>query len=148
MQSDPVRWPARLAGGVLSWFGVALLVLTAVGLLSMLRYPAFRDAQHVALAIGGLVLGLTCSVAGFRMFLDRPNRFGSAMAPAAWWALAVVFAFLALFIAITFARGLPVTFDGVVALVGCACLAVLSFLAGRRAAKSGGRSRPVMHEAS
>lgn len=133
MESDRLRWPVRLAGGVLSWFGVGLLLLTAMGLLSMVRYPAYRDALHVALMIGGLLLGIFCGIVGFRMFLDRPNRFGSAMAPAAWRALGIVFAGLDVLIVIAFARGLPLTVDGAVALVSCACFAVLSFLAGRRA---------------
>lgn len=82
---------ARVAGVVLLAAGVALAAL----------------AIAIALRAGGSIIGffpgviaVFCLLAGYRLALDRPNRFGSLLSPVGWQILAGCFAAMAAAIAV------------------------------------------------
>jgi hypothetical protein len=98
------RWLAKVVGGVLLWFGVA-----AVGLFfwAIYKIASFGEMPpwKIYLLIAGLAItGIFCLSVGWRLFLDRPNRYGSSLTPMSWRILGTMFGLLgAAFIAFTWA---------------------------------------------
>lgn len=101
----------RFSGAILLTFGVGLIVL---GLWIVERQVTFQrapDGTLIAVLTGFLLIALFCLPVGFRLAFNRPNRYGSLLPPAAWFALSCFFvvlgAFMTWFVAETrdFARG-------------------------------------------
>lgn len=87
---------AKIIGGVMLWIGVAFVVLLAWASYKVMivgRAPGFG-----ALALLGVlaILAAFCSLVGWRLFLNRPNRFGSILTPRGWRVLAAMFGVLAI----------------------------------------------------
>src|SRR5262245_47715125 len=82
---------AKVVGGVMLWIGVAglgLFVYFAYKLAVLGRTPAIgADVFMVVLAI----VGVFCVYVGWRLFFNRPNRFGSILTPLGWRALCGLF---------------------------------------------------------
>jgi hypothetical protein len=83
---------ARGTGGVLSWFGVAL-----IGVFLWLVYVMVTESRPFSVGLvsfltGLFVVGAFCLVVGFRMYLNRPNRYGSVLTPTGWNVLGLFFA--------------------------------------------------------
>jgi hypothetical protein len=110
--SDPSgRFLLRLAGAVLSWAGIGLLAL----MLWSIEAAVFGDARF-GLGAGIfcatlLIVGTFCVATGFRMFLNRPNRYGSILSPRGWSILGIVFGLVGIFTVVT-------AFDGVFEALG------------------------------
>lgn len=83
---------ARVAGGILLAFGVALVALVSVAVLRQVESVAAADATALlVIALLG-VLSIFCLAVGYRLALNRPNRYGSMLSPPAWAVLAGAFA--------------------------------------------------------
>ena len=83
---------ARVVGGVLSWLGVGLLAVLAWALFNAISRPNAVDTAAIALCSGLLVVGSFCCLVGFRLFLSRPNTYGSILSPIGWRVLGSLFA--------------------------------------------------------
>ena len=81
-----------LVGGVISWIDVALLALFIWVLWSAINRPNVVDAGVIALCAGLLIVGTFCALVGFRLFLNRPNKYGSILSPVGWRVLGALFA--------------------------------------------------------
>ena len=94
---QPVHpWGAKLVGGVMLWIGVAAIALLAFFSYKALALKPVPLGAFVVLAVL-LALGAFFLVVGWRLFLNRPNRYGSILGPAGWRVLgAVLFILLAL----------------------------------------------------
>jgi hypothetical protein len=82
---------AKIIGGVMLWIGVAfvaLFVWASYKILLLRRPPEFG---MVALLGALAVLAAFCSLVGWRLFLNRPNRFGSILTPLGWRILGAMF---------------------------------------------------------
>jgi hypothetical protein len=124
----------RVAGGVLSWFGVGLTAVflwIAYGML--VDHRALGISTLIALSALAVVAGF-CLVAGFRLYLDKPNAYGSFLTPPGWMILGCVFAAMSGFL--LFAENRP---DDFATLVACTaafaagCFYTASRLASRKA---------------
>ena len=81
----------RACGFIMSAFGVAL---AAVGLWFLYRlWLLDRLAQPVGLAVVAVsgTIAVFCLLVGLRLYLNRPNRYGSLMTPTGWTILGSVF---------------------------------------------------------
>jgi len=82
---------AKVIGGVMIWIGVAfvaLLVWASYKVVTLDRAPEFG----AVLLLGALaILAAFCSLIGWRLFLNRPNRFGSILTPLGWRILGAMF---------------------------------------------------------
>jgi hypothetical protein len=88
---DPPRWLVKLAGGVLSWFGIG-----AAAFFAWACYKAFSLPGPVHIAVFALIgasalLAVFCITVGWRLFMNRPNRHGSALGPLSWRILGSLF---------------------------------------------------------
>ena len=88
----PGRIMLKIAGSVLSLAGVGLLALSFA-----LLYFAWLDDRTIdriwliTFSIC-VIVGAFCTIVGFRMFLNRPNAYRSALSPAGWILLGTLFA--------------------------------------------------------
>jgi hypothetical protein len=85
LEKQPVHpWAAKILGGVTLWIGVAfvaLLLWMAYGIAS----PNVRIEVWVVVLMGIIAaIALFCLVVGYRLFLNRPNRYGSILGPTSW----------------------------------------------------------------
>jgi hypothetical protein len=88
---EPPRWLVKLAGGVLSWFGVG-----AAAFFVWTCYKAFSLPGPVHIAVFVLIgvsalLAVFCLTVGWRLFMNRPNRHGSALGPLSWRVIGALF---------------------------------------------------------
>jgi ATP-dependent Clp protease adapter protein ClpS len=82
---------ARFAGGVLLAFGI---VLAALVIWFVVRQFAAPGAIELAVAVSVVIvftMSAFCSLVGYRLLLNRPNRYGSLLSPAGWRVLAAFF---------------------------------------------------------
>jgi predicted metal-dependent HD superfamily phosphohydrolase len=86
---------AKVAGGVLLWFGVGLAALVAWMSYHLIARPQVRSLWIFIVVLGLLLLAIFCARLGWRVFLDRPNRYGSIFTPLGWRILAAGFAIIA-----------------------------------------------------
>ena len=100
---------ARISGAVLIMFGLGLGALGCLGLLRQVESVAAMNQMAIAFIVVLVLLSSFCLVVGYRLALNRPNRYGSILPPSAWAALAGLFGVAGLaFLAPTFtapARG-------------------------------------------
>jgi ATP-dependent Clp protease adapter protein ClpS len=122
---------ARLAGGVLLAFGIAL------GLLAVAFVQRqFASSGEIELAVAVSIvcvfmMSAFCSLMGYRLLLNRPNRYGSLFSPAGWRILAALFYILAVGLtSFSIWRG---NYRLLVAPVGLGLLGYGCVIAGRRA---------------
>jgi len=80
---------ARIAGAILTLFGVGLFALTV---LIVIRQWGFYDHLNREVLIAVFVMWAAAAVfltLGYRLVLNRPNRYGSLLHPNVWLALSV-----------------------------------------------------------
>jgi hypothetical protein len=89
------RWQAKLAGGILLWIAVASAWLLGwmAWKLSELHRPIALGAIFFMCAIA--IIGTFCLTVGWRLFLNRPNQYGSILGPNGWRALGTIFGLFA-----------------------------------------------------
>ena len=83
---------ARIVGGVLSWIGVAFALLVLYFAYLTVSGGRSWDLARGLILAAFAVLSCFCLLVGFRMFVNRPNAYGSILSPTAWGALGVLFA--------------------------------------------------------
>lgn len=136
---------AKIIGGVMLWTGVAFVGLFAWAsykIMSLNRAP--DDWAFVLLGLSA-VLAAFCSLVGWRLFLNQPNRFGSILSPLGWHMLGGVFAVLggaSLVVSVVLLRGATssdVLVMAVTSVASCALFCRLSLHAARRAQANGSR---------
>lgn len=74
----------KVAGGVLSWFGIGAAALSIWVAYKALSLPGRVDTFILALIGASAVLAVFCLTVGWRLYLNRPNRHGSALGPLGW----------------------------------------------------------------
>jgi len=123
----------RAVGVVALLVGLALagLFVSGVFKLASLR-SAGETFALIFLAVIGVLMAFFVTV-GWRMALNRPNRYGSLLTPGLWFFVAVLFLILALTIASFFVA--ERRFSELETPAGALAFAVLAALAGRRAMK-------------
>lgn len=82
---------AKVIGGVMLWIGVAfgVLLVWASYKTAMLNRPL--EFVPLLFLAGFAILAAFCSLVGWRLFLYRPNRFGSILSPWGWRILGGMF---------------------------------------------------------
>jgi hypothetical protein len=136
---------ARIIGGVMLWIGVAFVGLFAWAsykIMALNRAPDYR-----ALVLLGLsaLLATFCSVVGWRLFLNRPNRFGSILGPLGWHMLGGVFgvlgsaSFVVSVVLLRAGTSSDVLVMAVTSVASCAVFCHLCLRAARQAQANGSR---------
>jgi len=86
-------WQLKIVGGVLLWIGVG-----AVGLFSWMLYKARLDHLGVYVFLAAFaIISLFCLSVGWRLFFNRPNRYGSILDPISWRIVGTMFGLIAWF---------------------------------------------------
>ena len=88
----PGRIMLKLAGGVLSLAGVGLLALSFALLYFAWLDDRTIDRPWIIIFSICVIVGSLCTIVGFRMFLNRPNAYGSVLSPVGWILLGTLFA--------------------------------------------------------
>lgn len=87
----PPRWLVKVAGGVLAWFGVAAAAFSIWGAYKALTLPGPVHIAVFALIGASAMLAVFCLTVGWRLYLNRPNRHGSALGPSSWRIIGTLF---------------------------------------------------------
>ena len=85
---------ARLAGVVLLMFGAGVAAVAVWIVVRQWAMYASVKAEASALVAGFAILAAFTSTIGYRLALNRPNRYGSILSPTAWAGLAMFFVVL------------------------------------------------------
>ena len=85
---------AKVIGGVMLWFGVAFVLLLVWASYKIVLLDRAPDYWAFALLGVFALLATFCSLVGWRLFLNQPNRYGSILSPVGWRILAGVFGVL------------------------------------------------------
>jgi hypothetical protein len=85
LEKQPVHpWVAKILGGVTLWIGLAFVALL-LWMLYKIASPNVRIEVWVVILLGVVAaIALFCLVVGYRLFLNRPNRYGSILGPMSW----------------------------------------------------------------
>lgn len=90
---------ARIAGGLLLPFGVFVLAFFLWGAGRI--WSARGDLQSAAIiTLVFSVVGVFCTLVGYRLLFLRPNSYGSLLTPIGWFALAGLFGLTAAVLAV------------------------------------------------
>jgi len=89
---------ARLIGGVLSLSGLAIIAVFLRVIWALIDARRALESSGLLILGGLLTVGLFCTLVGFRLVLNRPNRYGSILSPNGWAVLGFLFALSALLI--------------------------------------------------
>jgi hypothetical protein len=128
----------RVAGGVLLAFGIGLSIL-AVWIIER-QFTLRRGLQldAASMVLGFSLIAVFCLPVGYRLFFQRPNRYGWMLSPRGWMVLAVSLIPIGLGLgAIAIWRGTYqfLTLPAVLGVLACIC-AIASRAAKRRAMKT------------
>jgi ATP-dependent Clp protease adapter protein ClpS len=121
---------ARFVGGISLAFGIAMamLVIWAVG--RQLAVHSELDKSVIVIAALCSMISAFCSLVGYRLLFNRPNRNGSLLSPIGWMALAISLS--AVGVALTSVAIVRGEYQLLAASVGLLALAYGSVIAGRR----------------
>jgi len=86
---------AKVIGGVLLWIGVTFIALFVWASYKISVLNRALELGAFALLVAFAILAAFCSLIGWRLFLNRPNRFGSILSPLGWRILGAMFAVFA-----------------------------------------------------
>jgi hypothetical protein len=86
----PPRWLAKFCGGVLLWFGVAAMALPVWFLYGLATHDRPIALGAVILVGAFVIVAAFCLAVGWRLFLNRPNRYDSILSPLGWRFLGTV----------------------------------------------------------
>jgi hypothetical protein len=78
----------RLAGGVLIAFGLGLSILAVWIVERQFTLQRGLQLDAVAMVLGFFLVAVFCLAVGYRLFFERPNRYGSMLSPSGWMVLA------------------------------------------------------------
>ncbi len=132
---------ARLAGGVLLGFGIALAIFSIWIVERQFAAGGAFQSTAAVLVISCLVISVFCFLGGYRFLLNRPNRYGSLLSPPGWKMLAACFCVLGIGLAVlAITRG---DHQLLLAPVGLGILGYGCLLAGRGAAVRRAPSQPI-----
>lgn len=121
---------ARIVGGISLAFGIALaaLVFWVVG--RQLGVHGALDKSAMVMVASCSTISTFCSLVGYRLLFNRPNRNGSLLSPVVWLVLAICLS------AVGVALASEAVFRGEYQLlavsIGLGALACASVIAGRR----------------
>ena len=82
---------ARVAGGVLLTFGIAVAILAIWIVERQLTLRGSLQSTAAALVISFSLISAFCVLLGYRLLFNRPNRYGSLLPPIGWLVLAICF---------------------------------------------------------
>lgn len=140
---------AKIIGGVMLWVGVTFigLLLWVLHAIVVLGRPLNLFVSGIASALA--IVGVFCLLVGWRLFLNRPNRFGSILGPVGWRILGGMFGvfFIACFIlAIVLLRGdsSEILVTAVTSTAGSAIFCYWCFYSAKRAAANAARPRGAL----
>ena len=85
------RWLVKIVGGVLLWFGLAGDALFFWAIYKVVSFGESPQWTMYFLIAGFAIIGMFCLSVGWRLFLDRPNRYGSILTPLSWRILGTLF---------------------------------------------------------
>jgi hypothetical protein len=85
---------AKIIGGVMLWIGVAFVALLIWASYKIMMLNRSPDYWAFVLLGAFALLATFCSLVGWRLFLNQPNRYGSILSPVGWRVLAGVFGVL------------------------------------------------------
>jgi hypothetical protein len=135
---DPAsKLMSKVAGVVLLPAGIALVALCAWILQRQFTLKGgVTPSAFIFSAVVGIV-GFFCTLIGYRLALDRPNRYQSLLPPIGWYILALVFAVIGFVLGVVVLRRADYT-----QLIGVACCFVFASWCWRagRIAHARGRS--------
>jgi ATP-dependent Clp protease adapter protein ClpS len=121
---------ARIVGGISLAFGIVLAMLVIFAVERQLAVHGDLDKSVVVIVAVCSMISAFCSLAGYRLLFNRPNRNGSLLSPAGWMALTA--SFLAVGAALTFVAVVRREYQSLAASIGLFVLAYGSVIAGRR----------------
>jgi hypothetical protein len=124
----------RISGAILTLFGVGILAMTILFATRMVELYPRLDHRGPIIVLGLAALAVFCLTLGYRLLLNRPNRYGSLLSPGTWRALSIGFlGFVLLLVGLSF---LSPTRLSVGALIGALMIAGWCWIAGRTAMRS------------
>jgi hypothetical protein len=134
---------ARLAGVVMLAIGVGLEALCLFVLWRALAHSPLRQAELPVFLIL-VALGAFCTLVGYRLAFNRPNRYQSVLPPLGWYALACGFAVLGgLLLFVPGKNPHPNVWENAAAAGLCGMFATWCLRAGRITARRG-KADPLM----
>lgn len=121
---------ARIVGGISLAFGIALAMLVILGAERQLAVHGELNKSVVVIVPLCSMISVFCSLVGYRLLFNRPNRNGSLLSPIGWMALAITLS--AVGVALTSVALVRGQYQLLAASVGLFALAYGSVIAGRR----------------
>ena len=126
---------ARLIGLVAGTIGIAAMALA--GWASFKVYPLEHRAPGFVVIGAFLVIGVFFLLVGWRLLLNRPNRYGSILSPAGWRLLGSLFAVIGVGVFAFFVGTMTLTLDTILKVaapvIGSAIFSYWCFRSARRA---------------
>jgi hypothetical protein len=84
--------------------GLGLCAL-AVGIAhAQLSFYGFIPLEPLAAAVGLASVGFFCLTVGYRLLINRPNKYDSLLSPLAWYATSAMLAFTAIVLTVILLR--------------------------------------------
>ncbi len=93
-------WMAKFVGAVLLWIGVVFAGLTMWAIYKVSLLPQPEYIARYAIAAGFSLIGIFGFSVGWRLFWNKPNRYGSVLGPIGWGLLCLLFAACGIFIVV------------------------------------------------
>ncbi len=133
---------ARLIGLVAGLIGIAAVALA--GWASYKVYPLEHRAPGLVVMGIFLVIGVFFLLVGWRLLLNRPNRYGSILSPVGWRVLGSLFAVVGIGLFAFFVGTMTLALDTIstmaVAVIGSAIFSYWCFRSASRASENAGAS--------
>jgi hypothetical protein len=131
---------ARLIGLVAGLIGIAAVALA--GWASYKVYPLEHRAPGFVVIAMFLVIGVFFFLVGWRLLLNRPNRYGSILSPVGWRVLGSLFAVVGIGLFAFFVGTMTLTLDTIsttaVPVIGSAVFSYWCFRSAGRASANAG----------
>jgi hypothetical protein len=93
-------WMQKVAGAALLGFGMAALGALAWFSYRLMAIGRTPDLSGIGILAVLAVVGWFCCAVGWRLLLNRPNRYGSILSPLGWRALGVIFGLMGVAVAL------------------------------------------------
>lgn len=133
---------ARLIGLVAGLIGIA--AVTLAGWASYKVYPLEHRVPGFVLIAIFLGIGVFFLLVGWRLLLNRPNRYGSILSPVGWRVLGSLFAVVGIGLLAFFVGTMTLTLDTIspmaVSVIGSAVFSYWCFRSASRASANAGAS--------
>jgi|HubBroStandDraft_1064217.scaffolds.fasta_scaffold54424_1 ATP-dependent Clp protease adapter protein ClpS len=126
---------ARVAGAVLLAFGTGLSILAIWVVERQFTLRGSLQLTAIAMVMGFSLLAAFCFPVGYRLLLNRPNRYGSLLSPAGWVVLGICILSITLLLIVYGSQADRPLWAAAVGLVLLACGCFLAARNSSRAAK-------------